>query len=69
MPKVKLVLGLPFYGRNAQDTAATYAEIVQRHHPKPSVDLAGGFHFNGPATIRRKTAYALQQNFAGVMIW
>ena len=69
VPKVKLVLGLPFYGRNAQDTAATYAEIVQRHHPKPSVDLAGGFHFNGPATIRRKTAYALQQNFAGVMIW
>jgi len=69
VPKAKLVLGLPFYGRNAQGTAATYAEILRRHRPKPSADLAGGFHFNGPATIRRKTAYALQQQLAGVMIW
>ena len=69
VPKAKIVLGLPFYGRNAQGKAATYAEIIQRHRPKPSVDLAGGFHFNGADTIRRKTAYALQRNFAGVMIW
>jgi GH18 family chitinase len=68
-PKTKLVLGLPFYGRNAQDATATYAEIIRKHRPKPGADEAGGFHFNGPATIRRKTIFALQQGYAGVMIW
>ena len=68
-PKVKLVLGLPFYGRNAQDATATYAEIIQKYEPKSGADIAGGFHFNGPATIQRKTAFAIQQGYAGVMIW
>ena len=69
VPKTKLVLGLPFYGRNTQDATATYAEIIRKHRPKPGADEAGGFHFNGPATIQRKTAFAIQQGYAGVMIW
>ena len=68
-PKTKLVLGLPFYGRNAQDATATYAEIIRKHRPKPGADEADGFHFNGPTTIQRKTAFAIQQGYAGVMIW
>ena len=68
-PKTKLVLGLPFYGRNAQDATATYAEIIRKHRPKPGADEAVGFHFNGPTTIQRKTASAIQQGYAGVMIW
>ena len=68
-PKTKLVLGLPFYGRNAQDATATYAEIIRKHRPRPGADEAGGFHFNGPTTIQRKTAFAIQQGYAGVMIW
>ena len=68
-PKTKLVLGLPFYGRNTQDATATYAEIIRKHRPKPGADEAGEFHFNGPATIQRKTAFAIQQGYAGVMIW
>ena len=68
-PKAKLVLGLPFYGRNARDATATYAEIIQKYEPKSGADIAGGFHFNGPATIRRKTIFVLQQGYAGVMIW
>ncbi len=68
-PKVKLVLGLPFYGRNAQDATATYSEIIQKYRPKPGTDEAGGFHFNGPATIRRKINFVLQQGYAGVMLW
>jgi hypothetical protein len=69
VPKTKLVLGLPFYGRSARGKAATYSQIVQRHSPKPNVDEAGGFHFNGPVTIRRKTEFVLQQEYGGVMIW
>lgn len=70
-PPEKLLLGVPFYGRDVQDfsTALTYAEIVQRHHPAPDVDEAGGVYFNGIATIQRKTRYAVEQHLGGVMIW
>lgn len=70
-PPEKLLLGVPFYGRDVYDfsTALTYAEIVQRHHPAPDVDEAGDVYFNGITTIQRKTRYALEQQLGGVMIW
>lgn len=70
-PPEKLLLGVPFYGRDVHDfsQAPTYAEIVQRHHPAPDVDEAGGFYFNGITTIQQKTRYALEQQLGGVMIW
>ena len=68
-PKSKLFLGLPFYGRNAKKEAMTYAEIIRRFKPSPDSDLAGGYHFNGPATIADKTAYAGREGFGGIMIW
>ena len=69
VPKSKLVLGLPFYGRNGKKEAMTYDEILRRFKPSPDSDLAGGYHFNGPATIRKKTAYAIREGYGGVMIW
>ena len=69
VPKSKLVLGIPFYGRNGKKEAMTYDEIVRRFKPSPDSDLAGGYHFNGPATIRKKTAYAIREGYGGVMIW
>ena len=69
VPKSKLILGLPFYGRNDKKKAMTYDEIVRRFKPSPDSDQAGGYHFNGSATIRKKTAYAIQEGYGGVMIW
>ena len=69
VPKSKLILGLPFYGRNDKKKAMTYNEIVRRFKPSSDSDLAGGYHFNGPTTIRKKTAYAIQEGYGGVMIW
>ncbi|MEW6306309.1 MAG: glycoside hydrolase family 18 protein [Verrucomicrobiota bacterium] len=69
VPDQKLIWGLPFYGRNEKRDAIAYAEIVRQHQPKPDADLAGGFHFNGIETIRRKTAHARAQGLGGVMIW
>ena len=69
VPKSKLVLGIPFYGRNDKNKAMTYDEILRRFNPSSELDLAGGYHFNGPATIRKKTAYAIKQGYGGVMIW
>ena len=69
VPKSKLVLGLPFYGRNSKNKAMTYDEIVRRFKPSAESDLAGGYDFNGPATIRKKTAYVIREGYGGVMIW
>jgi len=71
VPKEKLCLGVPFYGRNIKnrDDARTYSEIVSAHHPAPSADQAGGIYFNGVTTIQKKTRYAIENELAGVMIW
>ncbi len=69
VPKSKLFLGLPFYGRNDKKQAMTYDEILRRFKPPSDSDLAGGYHFNGPATIGKKTAYASREGFGGIMVW
>lgn len=70
-PAEKLVLGLPFYGRdvNKSSRTLTYAEIVTKHTPAADVDEIDGVYFNGPATIRKKTEYARTAKLAGVMVW
>jgi hypothetical protein len=62
---------VPFYGRKLDDPVASlgYASIVEQHRPKPNVDEAGGYYFNGPETLRAKTRFALDQQLGGIMIW
>lgn len=71
VPPAKIVLGLPFYGRHTtqRERASTYAQIVEAHRPGPEVDEVDGLYFNGPATIRRKAAFALETKLGGVMVW
>ena len=70
VPSKKIVLGLPFYGRDVKTRdAMTYVEIVAKHRPAPEADQVGNMYFNGPATIRRKTEFAMQSNLGGVMVW
>ncbi len=66
-PRNKIVLGLPFYGRNQEGTAKTYADI--RRNAEPANDVVDGFAINSPATITRKLRYARQHHLGGVMIW
>jgi chitinase len=70
-PPEKLLLGLPFYGRGIADRqqVLTYAEIVQKHQPKPEVDEVAGLYFNGPRTIEKKLELARELKLAGVMVW
>ncbi|WP_254513921.1 glycoside hydrolase family 18 protein [Anatilimnocola floriformis] len=70
-PAEKIVLGVPFYGRDTtrRNRTLTYREIIARHDPKPDVDLIDSIYFNGPATITRKTEYALESRLGGVMAW
>jgi GH18 family chitinase len=67
----KIVLGIPFYGRHIRqrDKALSYREILAKHEPEPTIDEIEGVYFNGPDTVKRKTAYALDSKLGGVMVW
>lgn len=70
VPAGKVVLGVPFYGRDVDSRAArTYAEIVAEHAPAPQTDRIGQLYFNGPETIRRKVRFAKESRLGGVMSW
>ncbi len=71
VPRRKICLGLPCYGRGVSDhnQVKTYAEIVNEHKPAANVDEVAGLYFNNIATIQRKTRFAKQHAFGGVMIW
>lgn len=67
--KGKLVLGVPFYGRNDRREAAGFGELIQREKVDSTTDLIAGYHCNNTDTIRRKTRLAVEGGFGGVMIW
>ena len=71
IPREKLILGVPFYGReeNPPNDAFSYAEIRERYNPPPSADEVAGIYFNGIETIQRKTCLAINSHIGGVMIW
>jgi len=71
LPRRKLILGVPFYGRRTEPpfNESTYTEIVGQFRPSPEVDEVNGIYFNGITTIQRKTCLAMNENIGGVMIW
>jgi hypothetical protein len=76
IPPEKLLMGLPFYGRifdgfspDYWKKSQSYRDIVQDYEPFPHEDEAGGFYFNGPATIQKKLELAAAHNLQGVIIW
>ena len=71
-PSSKLVLGLPFYGRNFDDRGGSgiaYRDIVNLDADAPSKDRIKNIYYNGLQTIADKTQYVVDNNFPGVMIW
>lgn len=71
VPSRKLVLGLPFYGRDIDDRSRvlSYFELQRRYQPDTADDVADNIFFNGPETIRYKTRLAMNRQLGGVMIW
>ncbi len=71
IPKDKIVLGVPFYGKNFNQGGSNmdYDKIVATYRPHPDADSVANIYFNGPTTIKRKSAFVTQFGFGGVMIW
>lgn len=68
-PREKLVLGVPFYGRNQHGRSRTYAELASSAAFAAGLDLVDGFAFNSGATVQQKIRYARKEQLAGIMIW
>lgn len=71
IPAEKIILGVPFYGRNTSPPYKvwSYEEIMSRYTPPSAVDEIDGVYFNGLETIQDKTCFALDKNLGGVMVW
>jgi GH18 family chitinase len=63
--KGKIMLGVPFYGR---DPETTYSDLVAQDASAPNKDQVGTVYYNGIKTIQDKTRLAMQQA-GGIMIW
>lgn len=68
-PKHKAILGLGFYGRDANGGSYTdYRVILSRDAQAYTKDQSGNLGYNGVPTIERKTQLAFDRA-GGVMIW
>lgn len=68
-PREKILLGVPFYGRNLEREAMSYRDLVRIHPKEAGNDLIGGSALNGPETLRQKDEWAQSQGLGGLMIW
>jgi GH18 family chitinase len=71
IPAEKIILGVPFYGRNTSPPyrVLSYEEIMRRYSPPPIVDEVDGVYFNGLETIQDKVCFAMDEELSGVMVW
>jgi GH18 family chitinase len=68
----KVVLGVPFYGRdfdNQGGAGITYAEILNRYPDAWDYDQVDNIYYNGISTMIQKAQYVKNYNYTGVMIW
>lgn len=68
-PRHKITLGLPFYGRNKDGKARTFAQMAESSSYDAGVSVIDGFAFNGPTLITRKVRFAKERGLAGIIIW
>lgn len=71
-PKDKVILGVPFYGRdfdNNGGAGVTYASILEEYPDAWNYDQVDNIYYDGIATIVQKAQYVKDNQYHGVMIW
>lgn len=70
-PKAKILLGVPFYGRDFDNNGSgiSYSRIMELYPEAPYADQVANIYYNGIETIKAKTRYVMENDFAGIMIW
>lgn len=75
VPRTKLLMGLPFYGRGythngpSWSSAVSYKTLQGRYRLSPNQDTVSGYYFNGIETVRKKVQFAKAEGLSGVMVW
>lgn len=76
MPREKLLIGIPFYGRDGDTTGYEYWWIVEKYNPDPDQNevseskAAGGIiWWNGVDLAKEKVLYARLNNLGGIMMY
>jgi chitinase len=75
LSKEKLVLGVPFYAQPEDATIkqVSYEAIINQDPANANSDTVSmngtTYHYNGDATMKKKTKLALVHDFGGMMLW
>ena len=72
VPKEKLYLGIPMYGRQMESPYRyfAYSEIIDQYGTLPNyVNVVENIYFNNTYIVERKTCYVIDHDYAGVMLW
>jgi chitinase len=71
-PKEKLLLGVPFYGKDFDiggGMYTAYSDILLLHPEAYKYDQIDNIYYNGVSTITGKAQYVNDNGFSGIMIW
>jgi GH18 family chitinase len=75
LSKEKLVLGVPFYAQpeDPKIKQVSYEAIINKDPANAESDTVSmngtTYHYNGEATMKKKTKLALDHGFGGMMLW
>jgi GH18 family chitinase len=71
-PSQKILLGVPFYGKDfdiGRGMYIAYVDILKSHPDAYLHDQVQNIYYNGVNTISEKARYILENDFSGIMIW
>ena len=69
VPKAKMYLGVPFYGKNAGRTVDSDYRSFSVGAASYDVDTYSSYYYNGKTTLEDKTSWVVAQGGQGIMIW